>query len=141
MLSHRASRPAHRASPEPATTPPRLEVCPPRPFGDEEPLVKRLWRSVSGHAALQDDPVLQRLRAAREEFSAVLDDIADRDAHFLQQRLLHCRSLRELWHLRSEIFYLVARHHSQQEAQARLAPLNRYFPTRAPGSGFAPPDF
>jgi len=29
-------------------------------------------------------------------------------------------------------------HHSQHEAERRLARLNRHFPTRSPRSGFAP---
>ena len=46
--------------------------------------------------------------------------------------------LRELWHLRSELFRQVALQHSQFEAEQRLSRLNRHFPTRAPRSGFAP---
>ncbi|MEW6705811.1 MAG: hypothetical protein AB1430_13280 [Pseudomonadota bacterium] len=103
--------------------------------------MKRLWNSMAGREAPSAAPAFERLKAVREEFSQVLDDIGDCDAHGLQQRLLHCCSMRELWHLRSEIFYLVARHHSQQEAQARLVPLNRHFPTRSPRSGFVPADF
>jgi hypothetical protein len=48
------------------------------------------------------------------------------------------RSLRELWHLRSEVYRLVALQTSQSEAERRLADLNHHFPTRAPRSGFAP---
>jgi hypothetical protein len=119
----------------------RIEVCPPRPFGEDAPVLKRLWRSMSGTQMPEEVRAFQRLKAVREEFSGALDDIDTQRAHDLQQRLLHCRSMRELWHLRSEVFDLVARHLSQREAQTRLEALNRHFPTRSPGSGFAPPDF
>lgn len=54
----------------------------------------------------------------------------------LQQRINIARSLHELWHLRPEVFKLVALRYSQGEAQSRLDRLNRHFPTRAPRSGF-----
>lgn len=133
--------PAARRNAADATPPLRIEVCPPRPFGEDTPLVKRLWRTMAGTQQPHELRAFERLKAVREEFSGALDDIASQRAYDLQQRLLHCRSMRELWHLRSEIFNLVACHHSQHEAQARLAALNRHFPTRSPGSGFAPPDF
>ena len=46
------------------------------------------------------------------------------------------KSMRELWHLRAEVFALVSLELSQLEADRRLAALNRHFPTRAPRSGF-----
>jgi hypothetical protein len=141
MLSLRLAPATARRDTADAAAPLRIEVCPPRPFGEETPLVKRLWRSMAGTRLPEELRAFERLKAVREEFSAALDDIDTRPAHDLQQRLLHCRSMRELWHLRSEIFDLVARHLSQAEAQSRLAALNRHFPTRSPGSGFAPPDF
>ena len=45
---------------------------------------------------------------------------------------------RELWHLRADVYRLVAVHHNQAEAEARLNRLNRHFPTRAPRSALAP---
>jgi hypothetical protein len=47
------------------------------------------------------------------------------------------RSLRELWHLRAEVYNAVAVQTSQLDAETRLARLNKHFPTRAPRSGFA----
>jgi hypothetical protein len=49
----------------------------------------------------------------------------------LVRRAQHARSLRELWHLRSELYTLIARGSSQHEADARLARVNQHFPTRA----------
>jgi hypothetical protein len=140
MLSLRFA-PAARPHAADAAPPLRVEVCPPRPFGEDTPLVKRLWHSMAGSALPHELHAFERLKAVREEFSGALDDIASQPAHDLQQRLLHCRSMRELWHLRSEIFNLVACRHSQREAQARLTALNRHFPTRSPRSGFVPADF
>jgi len=85
------------------------------------------------------DPA-QRLRAIRVEFAEALGDIPTQHASFLQHRVRCARSLRELWHLRSEMYSLIAVHHNQEEAERRLAPLNRFFPTRSPRSGFAPLD-
>ena len=44
----------------------------------------------------------------------------------------------QLWHLRAELYHVVAVYHSQHEAERRLAELNGHFPTRAPRSGFVP---
>ena len=81
--------------------------------------------------------VLARLPAARDDFVASVADIACSGE--LRQRLQHARSLRELWHLRAEVFERVSLHYDQGEAQARLARLNRHFPIRSPRSGFTPP--
>lgn len=77
-----------------------------------------------------------RLRRVRDEFLQALQDIRTQQAGMLQGRIRIARSLRELWHLRPEVFRLVALHFSQAEAQCRLDRLNRHFPTRSPRSGF-----
>ncbi len=82
-------------------------------------------------------PPPQRLPAVRADFLATLADIADDDAEALRERIERCRSLRELWHARSEIYRVVGVAHSQAEAETRVALLNRHFPTRAPRSQFA----
>jgi len=68
----------------------------------------------------------------------VLQDIRTQQVGVLQVRIRVAHSMRELWHLRPEVFRLVALHFSQAEAQCRLDRLNRHFPTRSPRSGFAP---
>lgn len=83
---------------------------------------------------------LDTLNEVRKEFAEALLDIESQQAAFLRDRVLRCRSMRELWHLRAEIFHLVAVRYSQEEAERRLALLNRHFPTRSPRSGFAPLD-
>jgi len=78
--------------------------------------------------------------AVRGEFLAALQDIRTQEVAVLRHRIGVARSSRELWHLRPEVFRLVALRFSQAEAQCRLDRLNRYFPTRSPRSGFAPLD-
>jgi len=73
----------------------------------------------------------------RDEFVQALADIRTQQVGMLQARIRLSRSLRELWHLRPEVFKLVALQFSQAEAQCRLDRLNRHFPTRSPRSGFS----
>jgi len=76
------------------------------------------------------------LPMVRLEFAACLDDITTRQAAILGVRLQHANSLRDLWHLRTDVFDAVSQSLGQREATARLARLNRHFPTRAPRSAF-----
>ena len=64
------------------------------------------------------------------------DLLALQAGHVIDFYNCNARSLRELWHLRSELFSLVSVHRGQHDAQARLNALNRHFPIRAAGSGF-----
>ena len=73
---------------------------------------------------------------ARNEFLIMLADLAGGETLLLRSRIQRAMSLRELWHLRAELFSLVAVQRNQSEAEDRLAWLNRYFPTRSPRSGF-----
>jgi hypothetical protein len=100
-----------------AAVPLRTEVCPPSRV---RPAAEHLLADV------------------RAEFCLALADVGEPDARVLIQRMSHAATLRELWHLRPELFHAVALRHSQDEADRRLARLNRHFPTRAPKSGFAP---
>jgi hypothetical protein len=84
-------------------------------------------------------PASQRLGAVRDEFhDSVLDITVVPDAGELVRRIDAARTLREFWHLRADVYRLVALQYSQAEAERRLAPLNRHFPTRSPRSGFVP---
>jgi hypothetical protein len=86
------------------------------------------------HAALPPN----RLGAAKREFGASLADVDGLGAEQLRWRIVHAHSLRELWHLRSEVYSTVSVAHSQFEADSRLQLLNAHFPTRAPRSHFVP---
>jgi hypothetical protein len=88
-------------------------------------------------APLDCAPPLARLPAVRQDFLQRLSDVQVDGAQALRLHVDNARSLRELWHLRTEVYRLVALQYSQAEAEQRLAALNHHFPTRAPRSGFA----
>lgn len=77
------------------------------------------------------------LAEARLDFADALADLYTPQADMLHERIRKARSLRELWHLRAELFRLVSLHRGQHDAQQRLGSLNRHFPIRSAGSGFA----
>ena len=81
-------------------------------------------------------PPLNRLPRVREDFMFAVADLPGAAAHALRHRILHAHSLRDLWHLRSEVFSLVSVEHAQSEAEQRLLRLNRHFPMRATRSQF-----
>lgn len=130
----------------PGTCHGRLEVCPPgllrrhtwfHRFGD---WLRAGWVTTAPaapRARRRGTPVTELERVRRDFFEAV-EDLRSDAAEALLDRIHHARGLRELWHLRAEVFRLVSLHHSQVEAGERLAWLNRHFPTRAPRSGFGP---
>jgi hypothetical protein len=95
------------------------------------------WRS-GFPAFFEPRPVAEnaRLTEARIEFLAMLSDLKGAPVLVLRDRIRHARSLTELWHLRTDLFSVVAVQRDQAEAQDRLDWLNRYFPTRSPRSGF-----
>lgn len=97
-----------------------LPVAPRRAFAD------------SDSAASARSP----LAAVRHDFMETLADLHSGTALQLRERIRRSGSMHELWHLRAEVFSLVALRHSQAEADDRLAWLNRHFPTRGPRSGF-----
>jgi len=115
----------------------RLEVCPPSLRQAPASPWRRLWFWISAPAPQDAAPPLSRLPAVREDFVRCLGDVAPPQCGELQRRIGLARSLRELWHLRAELYRVVAIAHSQSEAERRLAALNRHFPTRSPRTGFA----
>lgn len=71
---------------------------------------------------------VRTIDAARSDCQRAMADLGTADASGLRLRVNTACSLRELWHLRTELFGLVARHLSQEEAERRLAKVNRHFP-------------
>jgi hypothetical protein len=151
----RRQQPPHAPSSQPAvpsTTARRIEICPPdrlyrhsRWRGGLRDWLNTGWE-VSSPAALTVERVLATrviepeptpFIDIREQFAHALNDIDTDPAAELRAQIERARSPRELWHLRSALFLLVATHHSESQAQARMEPLNRYFPQRAtrPGTG------
>lgn len=82
-------------------------------------------------------PPLNRLPDVRTDFMASLADITTEEGDRIRLRIHEARSLRDLWHVRAELYRVVAVAHSQAQAEQRLLLLNRHFPTRAPRSQFA----
>lgn len=118
----------------------RMEVVPPSLRCAPEPSEsawQRLLFWVLAPAPHEAAPPLTRLPAVRTEFLATLADIDDKSANQLRERISDARSLRELWHVRAEIYRVVGIAHTQQQAEQRVGLLNRHFPTRAPRSQFA----
>ena len=118
----------------------RMEVVPPSLRCAPEPCEsawQRLLFWVMAPAPQHAAPPLNKLPAVRTEFLATLADIDNGAAGNLRQRIHDARSLRELWHVRPEIYRVVGLAYSQQQAGERVALLNRHFPTRAPRSQFA----
>jgi hypothetical protein len=112
----------------------RIDVCPPDVCPPRDSLWVSMLRWLVGNDA-EVAPVLRTpLERARGEFVAALDGlmhVCAGEATDLLSRVRHARSLRELWHLRSELYTLIARRTSQPEADSRLARVNQHFPTRA----------
>lgn len=67
------------------------------------------------------------VQAARSALWASLADLPQPLVQALHRRIECLGSLTELWHLRPEVFRIVAVHHSQGEAERRLAALDRHF--------------
>jgi len=116
----------------------RAEVCPPSLRQAPRSAWNQLWSWLLAPGGLRASPGLHRLPPVRQDFLDSLDDISDESASTLCTRIGQSRSLRDLWHLRAELYRVVALSHSQHEAERRLALLNRHFPTRAQRSGFVP---
>ena len=117
-----------RQEPAPSTLPSRSCVRPPAVWGQAEPVWKSLWgwlRSRPGHDERRSDA----LERARDDFGAALQDLPGDAAQDLRRRGQSARSLRELWHLRADLYGMVARHRSQGEADQRLQLVNRHFAT------------
>lgn len=74
----------------------------------------------------------------RLEFAEALNDIDTEPAASLRSQIELAESPRELWHLRSPLYSLVARHYSESQAQSRMERLNRHFAHRAMRPGSAP---
>jgi len=67
------------------------------------------------------------VQAARLAFWASVADLPPPAVQPLRRRIERLGSLVELWHLRPEVFRLVALHCSQSEAERRVSALDRHF--------------
>ncbi len=122
----------------------RTEVCPPEMWPSSLSWRGRFQRLASrwvGRASpWLPEPArpVNRLALVKAEFQeslADLADLADPRTQTVLDQIARARSLRELWHLRSPVYGAVALAMTQNEAEQRLARLNRHFPVRAPRAG------
>ncbi|MCK7491762.1 MAG: hypothetical protein MZW92_08880 [Comamonadaceae bacterium] len=80
--------------------------------------------------ALDAAPPTSGLPAVRDAFRERMVDLAGDESLRLADQVQQARTLRELWHLRAELYRVVALEHSQAEAARRVAGLDRHFTTR-----------
>jgi hypothetical protein len=66
----------------------------------------------------------------RHAFVQALDDLDTAAAQTLRDQIARARSPRELWHLRTAVYTLIATQHSESQAQSRMTALNHLFPLR-----------
>jgi hypothetical protein len=87
------------------------------------------WRQIASVLGWRSDPAPghRDARAVGAVLVACLADLPAIDTSALRQVLVHAGSLAELWHLRPEVYRVLALHHSQAEAEQRLAATNRLF--------------
>lgn len=112
----------------------RTEVCPPQLWPSSLTLWGRMQRWL-----MRDNPWLpaasrpvNRLALVKSEFQTAMHRVEGEDAERLTYQIDSARSLRELWHLRSGLYGLLAQQHDQADAERCMAQLNRHFPMRAP---------
>ncbi len=113
----------------------RTEVCPPALFSQSQPLWQRwvstAWQWLWDEDDMENHPrVLQGLEQVRQDFIAVLWDLQSFQAEHVRDQIAGSKSLRDLWHLRTEMFQLIAVHRGESQAHQRLDSLNRHFPVR-----------
>ena len=111
----------------------RVEVTPPSRFAAQPPSLMRwadqFWRWLRD---LEEAPPkltpIGEIRQIRAAFHAALMDMQSAKAYQVRYQIEASRSLRELWHLRADVFEIVAENRGEGEAKIRVAGLNRHFP-------------
>lgn len=118
----------------------RAEVAPPSLFFRSRP-AWRVWLSdvwtwlwELDEAQPQSTPMTGLVKV-KAEFASALWDLQSMRANQVRDMIDRARSLRELWHLRADVFRVVAVHRGQVEAQQRLDGLDSHFPVRSSGKG------
>ena len=114
----------------------RAEVTPPSLFSRTRPL----WKSwVSGFwcwlwdmdEQTQPTTPATGLRKIKSEFNSAMWDLQSLRANHVRAMIEQARSLRELWHVRADVFRVISVHRGQAEAQLRLDSLDGHFPVRS----------
>lgn len=131
-----ALRGGRRSTLGPSTSSLRLDASPPSLRHAPDSAWQRFMFWLLAPAPEEAAPPLNRLPLVRDDFMHAIADLPGEAPHGLRHRIAHARSLRELWHLRAEVFSLVGLEHAQLEAERRVLRLNRHFPARARRSQF-----
>jgi hypothetical protein len=124
-----------------ASTLNRTTVCPPEREHTAWPWRGHLrnwlnagWEAGQSQRTSGDRPLLPPRSAKvielQAEFESLVSDVRADIAEDLLGLVERARSPRELWHLRPRLYDLIARVHTEAQAQRRLEQLNRHFPTR-----------
>jgi hypothetical protein len=113
----------------------RIEVRPPSLRHAPVPLLQRLMFWLVAPSPQEASPPLNRLPGVQQAFRRALLDVRGEASDILMDRISRARSLRELWHMRLDVYNQIALSNSEFEAAQRLAELNCHFPTRAPRLG------
>lgn len=119
--------------------PRRNELAPPTLFSRSRPAWKQ-WLMGFWHWLWDLDEVprpasttgLARIKA---EFNSAIWDLQSSRATLVRGQVEQARSLRELWHLRAEVFKVISVHRGQMEAQTRVDVLDSHFPVRSSTRG------
>ena len=127
----RSTRMGRRSTLGPSTSSLRLDASAPSLRHAPDSAWQRFMFWLLAPAPEEAAPPLNRLPLVRDDFLLAVADLPGEAAHVLRHRIVHTRSLRELWHLRAEVFGLVGVEHTQREAEQRVLKLNRHFPMRA----------
>lgn len=112
----------------------RTSVAPPSRWADSDlSFWSAIWQWIwTGQVELCSPPAATPvLQMARDDFCAVLADLHGDSVADLRERARFAQSLRELWHLRAELYSLISYHLDQASAEERLARVNRHFPAQA----------
>ena len=113
----------------------RAEVAPPHLFFRSRPAWKawlgRFWGWLWELEGQGEPAPLGGLRKVKAEFCSALWDLQSMRANQVRDMIERARSLRELWHLRADIFSVISTHRGQIEAQQRLDALDGHFPVRS----------
>lgn len=81
-------------------------------------------------------PAAADLTTMRTLCASLLSDIPHGECAAMLARLSTLRRATDLWHLRSALFDVIARHHGEQVARDRLVALDtKLLPLAAPGDG------
>ena len=112
----------------------RTEVCPPEAntFGTYESrwryLTRWLWPDADAEA-----------KEVKKAFEDALRGLPGDAAEKMRARVRSAPGMRELWHLRSAVFGLLAQQSCQSVAQRRMEAVDRFFTTRRQTSAPATP--